>query len=176
MTSYTHRRNRGYKPSWDKGNGWMETKAEWQDFDKAVDKTVTKEELKELWCPASGSTITVKTDIEGLTFDLDVGPKEYNLDSGRKRKPTAYGVTYRSGSAVIYYPYIPLPNASRESLESGAWHKKFSWSAAVKELLKNIIPAYEKEGEAMCLRAVASEQVGQVPELPESGEDEAPAA
>ena len=74
MTNFTRRRNRGYKPDWD-GNGWMETKAEWQDFDKAVDKTVTKEELKDLWCPASGSTITVKTDIEGLTFDLEVAPR-----------------------------------------------------------------------------------------------------
>ena len=176
MTNFTRRRNRGYKPDWDRGNGWMETKAEWQDFDKAVDKTVTKEELKDLWCPASGSTITVKTDIEGLTFDLDVGPKEYHYDTGRKRKPTAFGVMYRSESGVLYYPYIPLPHASIEQIESGAWHKKFSWSAAVKELLTKIIPAYEKEGDTMCLRAVAQQQVGQVPELPESGEDEAPAA
>lgn len=176
MTSFTRRRNRGYKHAWDKGNGWMETKAEWQDFDKAVDKTVTKEELKELWCPASGSTITVKTDIEGLTFDLEVGPKEYNPESGRKRKPTAFGVTYRSGSSIIYYPFIPLPNASPAELHSGAWHKKFSWSAAVKELLNNIIPTYEKEGETMCLRAVASEQERVMSQLPKSGEDEAPAA
>ena len=70
MISNTRRRNRGYKPSWDKGNGWRQTKEEWQDYERAADKTVTKEELKDLWCPASGSTITVRTEVEGLTFDL----------------------------------------------------------------------------------------------------------
>ena len=83
---------------------------------------------------------------------------------------------YRSESGVLYYPYIPLAHTSIEQIESGAWHKKFSWSAAVKELLTKIIPAYEKEGDTMCLRAVALKQGPEVLEVQKSGKDQAPAA
>ena len=174
--AYNKRRNGSYKPSWDRGNGWKETKPEWQDFDKAVEKTVNLEELNDMWCPASGSTITVVTDVDGLSFDLEVGPKEYNAARGQKRKPTSFGVTYRGEGKITYYPFIPKPDADTTSIHSGAWHKKFSWSAAVKELTNTIIPAYVKEGEAMCLRRVAQQQQPEVLQVQKSGEEETSAA
>jgi len=165
---------RGKKAPWDRGNGWKETKAEWQDFDKAVQKTVTMAELADLWCPASGSIITVTCDVPGLTFDLEVGPKEYHAESGRKRKPTAFGISYRTDKGkTLYYPFIPKADAKATQLHAGAWHKKFTWSSAVRELLNTIIPSYVEEGETMCLRSMALKQGQQMPTVQKSGEDEA---
>ena len=129
-----------------------------------------------MWCPASGSTITVVTDVDGLSFDLEVGPKEYHAARGQKRKPTSFGVTYRGEGKITYYPFIPKPDADITYIHSGAWHKKFSWSAAVKELTNTIIPAYVKEGETMCLRRVAQQQQPEVLQVQKSGEEETSAA
>lgn len=176
MASYKRRNSGQWKPDWDRGNGWARTKDEWQDFDKAVDKTVDVADLKDMWCPASGSTISVKCEIEGLSFDLEVLPKEYHKDSGRKRKPTRFGISFTSNGRTIYEPYIPLPNANPELPHHSAWHSKQSWSAAVRELLNSIIPAYVKQSETMCLRAMASKRQQIVPKLQEPGEEQAPAA
>lgn len=176
MTSNSKRRSGSYRPSWDKGNGWRQTKPEWQDYEKAVDKTVSIAEVKDLWCPASGSTITVETEIEGLSFDLNVGPKEYNVSTNKKRKPTCFGVTFTSDGKTVYFPFIPQPTSSPEAVHGGAWHKKMSWSAAVRKLLNTIIPLYVKESETMCLRAVALRQGPKVLEVQKPGEDQTPAA
>lgn len=168
MTTYKRRSSGKYKPDWDRGNGWMRTKDEWQDYDKAEDKTVSVAELQDLWCPASGSTITVETDIEGLTFDLEVGAKEYN--GTRKRKPTRFAVTYTLNGETAYYPFIPLPNAWPERLDTGAWHFKQSWSQAVKTLTKEILPAYAKHCDSMCLRSVVQRQGDFLPPVSESTE------
>lgn len=143
--TYTKRNSGKYKPSWDRGNRWKQTKDEWQDFDKAVDETVDPSELAEMRCPASGSTIKVKCDhiAPGLLFVLHVQPKEYQPNTrpyGGKwnyRKPTSFG---RELDGKTDY-YIPLPGALAP--HRGAWHEKKSWSQAVKTLLNEIIPAYE---------------------------------
>lgn len=163
--TYKRRGNGSWKPDWDRGNGWKRTKDEWQDYDKAEDKTVSVAELQELWCPASGSTITVETEIPGLTFDLEVGPKEYN--GTRKRKPTRFGVTYTLNGKTAYYPFIPLPNAWKDRIDTGAWHFKQSWAQAVKTLTNEIIPAYVKEGDAMCLRTVVHGEGDFLPPVPQ---------
>ena len=155
----------------------METKAEWQDYEKAEDKTVHKTDLADMWTPASGSTITITTDVEGLSFDLHVGPKEYHIDTKKKRKPTSFGATYSNFGVTVHYPYIPQPDAGISAIHARAWHHKFTWASAVKELLTKIIPAYENQGETMCLRAVAFERnERQMPEMSEARQEEAPAA
>ena len=178
MTTYKRRRNGKYKPDWDRGDGWMRTKAEWQDFDKAVDKTVDLVELKEMWTPASGSTITINhPSIEGISFDLLVEPKEYHAGTGRKRKPTKYGITLSRDGVSSYLPFIPHPGSTPSHAHQGAWHHKQSWSAAVKELIHNIIPLYDAHREAMQLWSMVQQQdQQQVPEVPELGQDKAPAA
>ncbi|QNI58954.1 hypothetical protein SynBIOSU31_02088 [Synechococcus sp. BIOS-U3-1] len=177
MTTYKRRKNGQYKPDWDRGNGWMQTKSEWQDIDKAVDKTVSLDELQELWCPASTSTITVNhPDIPGLSFDLEVGLKEYHPETKRKRKPTSFGITYRFNGFVYYLPFIPLPGTEKDKTHHNAWHSKFSWSQAVRTLTKEIITSYVEESQAMSLWGLASEQLGEVPEVPKTGEEEASAA
>lgn len=175
--TYSRRKNGSYKPDWDRGNGWNEVKSEWQDIDKAKDKTVPLSELKDLWCPASTSVISVPCEeIPGLSFDLEVGLKEYHKESGRKRKPTRFGITYTFNGFINYYPFIPLPGTEKGDAHKNAWHSKFSWSQAVKTLTNEIIPLYVKEGQAMSLWGLAQEQVGEVPTLPKAGEDQTSAA
>ena len=153
-----------FKPSWDRGNGWLETKAEWQDIDRRVDKSVTTAELKEMWCPASTSVISVEVpEVPGLSFDLEVGLKEYNPGTGQKRKPTRFGVVLRHDGKVHYLPFIPLASATPETIHAGAWHEKKSWSAAVRTLLNDVIPSYVEKGEALSLWGLAPKQeIGQV--------------
>ena len=135
-------------PDWDRGNGWRRVKDEWQDFDKAENKTVSVKDLEDMWCPASGSIITVDVGHlrEGLVFTLMVGPKEYSkptLDGPtRKRKPTMYGTNLLSVAG------IPKPGYELHSAGS-TWQEKKSWSAAVKTLVNEIIPAYEENSEAV---------------------------
>ena len=177
MTNYKRRNSGSWKPDWDRGNGWARTKDEWQDYEKSVTKTIDVADLKDMWCPASGSTISIRTEVEGLEFDLVVQAKEYHKDSGRKRKPTQFGVTFKGDGRTIYYPFIPLPNANPQLLHTNAWHSKQSWSAAVRELLNSIIPAYVNQSETMCLRAVVQQQCERgMPQLSQSGEEEASAA
>jgi hypothetical protein len=130
------------KAAWDRGNGWKETKSEWQDYDKAVEETLTVDELKERWCPPSGSVIKV---IHGdVTFILKVGPKEYRENErfrGKKyeyRKPTYFESEHEGGAC---HTCIPLPGTTGHR---GAWHKKFTWSSAVKLLTDTIIPLYDE--------------------------------
>lgn len=175
--AYSRRNNGSYKPDWDRGNGWNEVKAEWQDIDKAKDKTVPLSELKDLWCPASTSVVAVPCEeIPGLSFDLEVGLKEYHKESGRKRKPTSFGITYRFEGFLYYYPFIPLPGTEAGDAHKNAWHSKFSWSQAVKTLTNEIIPSYVKEGQAMSLWGLASQQLGEVSPVSSTGEEEASAA
>ena len=174
----TRSRRSSYKAPWDRGNGWAEVKAEWQDIEKSVDKTVPLKELKDLWCPASTSTISIPCEeIPGLTFDLVVGLKEYQKDTGKKRKPTRFEMTYvHSDGKVYYYPFIALPNADKTTAHQSAWNYKMSWSAAVRELINTIIPAYVNEGSAMQLWGLVPGEGKELPEMSESGEDQASAA
>lgn len=140
-------------PDWDRGNGWCRTKDEWQDYHKAEDKTVTLEELSDMWCPASGSTISIDVGhlSDGLIFTLFVGPKEYRLNPGGKtqsRKPTMYGTNQKMT--------VGIPKPGYEQFTAGAtWVEKMSWSSAVKTLLNEIIPAYENaNSEAVPMRAM----------------------
>lgn len=131
-----------FKHAWDRGNGWKETKPEWSDIDKAENKTVTPDELKELRCPATGSTITVDMGhvMEGLKFYLDVCMKEYRENKkgyGGKyeyRKPTVLRANIQAAHG------IPIPGAS---VLNGNWCEKKTWSSAVKLLTEDIIPTYE---------------------------------
>ena len=145
--TYTHKKNQN------KGNGWRECFSAFQDFDKAENKQVTVEELKELWVPASGSVISVATDIDGLTFELEVQPKEYHT-GGRKRKPTNFAVSYQRDEELVWLPFIPIPTVDPKSIHQGAWHSKLSWSAAVKELTTVILPKYVQaieENQTLCV-------------------------
>ena len=171
----TRSRRSSFKAPWDRGNGWAETKPEWQDLDKAVDKTVPLKELKDLWCPASTSTISIPCDeIPGLTFDLVVGLKEYQRDTGKKRKPTRFEMTYRhSDGSTHYYPFIARPNADKATAHHSAWNYKMSWSAAVRELINTIIPAYVNEGSAMHLWGLVPGEGEELPEVSQSRETEA---
>ena len=143
-----------FKASFDRGNGWKQTKAEWSDVDKAEDKTVTPEELKEMRCPATGSSITSDMGhvLDGLKFYLDVCAKEYRENKkgyGGKyeyRKPTILRANIEAAAG------IPVPGCSPMK---GNWCEKKTWSSAVKLLTEDIIPIYEEAGnEAMCMWTV----------------------
>lgn len=139
-------------PEWDRGGGWMQVKPEWQDWDKAVDKTVTPAELQEMWCPASGSSIAIDMDhvLPGLVFRMEVGAKEYKkLESGKvsKRKPTFLRSNVELASGI--------PKPGNKFIATGGWCEKKTWSSAVKLMLNEIIPAYENaEGETMRMWSV----------------------
>lgn len=146
---------RKYKPEWDMGNGWNQVKPEWQDWDKAVDKTVTPDELRDMWCPASGSSIQIDMGhvMEGLIFSLEVSAKEYKKDVNgtKKRKPTFLR------SNIEYATGIPVPG--QENVVTGNWCEKKTWTSAVKLMLNEIIPAYENaDSQSMCMWSVVSRQ------------------
>lgn len=132
-----------FKADWDRGNGWKETKPEWSDIDKAEEKRIKPDELKELKCPASGSTITIDMSHvrDGLEFYLDVSIKEYRPNTkgyGGKyeyRKPTVLR------SNVVNTQGIPVPGCDPMV---GNWCEKKTWSSAVKLLTQDIIPIYEQ--------------------------------
>jgi hypothetical protein len=141
-------------PDWDRGGGWKLVKDEWQDWDKGVDKIVTPEELSDMWCPGSGSTITVDMShvLDGLKLNMYVGMKEYkDLGGGKysKRKPTTFNANIHMSTG------IPMPGCQLQET-GGAWYEKKTWSSAVKLMLNEIIPAYENANrEAMSLWSVA---------------------
>lgn len=156
---------RKFKPEWDMGNGWNQVKPEWQDWDKAVDKTVTPDELQEMWCPASGSRINIDMShvLDGLVFSLEVAAKEYKKvgDAVKKRKPTFLraNVQYASG--------IPVPGD--ESVVTGNWCEKKTWTSAVKLILNEIIPAYENaDSQSMCMWSVVHREGIELSRLQES--------
>ena len=155
-------------PEWDRGGGWMQVKPEWQDWDKAEDKTVTPAELQEMWCPASGSSISIDMNhvLPGLMFRMEVGAKEYKkLESGKvsKRKPTFLR------SNIDLAGGIPKPGS--EYVSTGGWNEKKTWSSAVKLMVNEIIPAYENaESESMCMWSVVHRPGIDVSELPEGNE------
>ena len=150
--TYKKRNSGRYAAEWDKGGGWMETKEEWQDYHKAVNKSCTPEELATMWAPASGSWISIHLDhiIEGLTFILDIQPKQYR--GKQTRKPVRFLCEGIPGAVGI-----PLPGSSSMT---GGWNEKKTWSSAVKTILNDIIPEYEKyytqkgHSSPMCLRSM----------------------
>ena len=146
--------NKRFKPEWDRGNGWKRTKAEWSDLDKAENLTVSLEELKDLRCPASGSTITVDLShlLDGLQIYLDVGIKEYRENKkgyGGKyeyRKPTMLRSNVKGSQG------IPIPGIDPHR---NNWCEKKTWSSAVKVILEEIIPIYEEANNTtMCMWSV----------------------
>lgn len=145
-------RRRG-KPAWDMGDGWRQVKAEWQDVENAVEKTVTPEELKEMWCPAAGSTITIDMGhlLPNLKLFMDVGLKEYRPNPRiegkyQYRKPTVL----RSNVALsLGIPVPGLPTTTHN------WCERKTWSSAVKTMIEEVIPSYEQaQSEAMSLWTV----------------------
>ena len=135
--------NRKFKASWDMGNGWKQTKAEWSDIDQAEDMRISLDEFKELKCPASGSRVTIDLNHikEGLEFTLSVGMKEYRPNTknyGGKyeyRKPTLFSSNVQGSLG------IPLPG--QEVTHANNWCEKKTWASAQKLILNDIIPIYE---------------------------------